>query len=84
MTDTARLPLFLSSSVSLLSSVVLPLLPFFFFFKCYTALPHLPTPQTRPHLRHLVTVQCKDVSFTTKVEKHPHRHLPPPPSRCEH
>ncbi len=33
------------------------------------------TPPSLPPLRHLKTKERRDVSFTTKVEAHPHRHL---------
>lgn len=49
------------------------------FFKRHTASPRAPTPQKHTHalppLRHLKTEEHGDVSFTTKVETHPHRHL---------
>lgn len=38
-------------------------------------LTHTSIPPFPPPLRHLKTKEQRDVSFTTKVEMHPHRHL---------
>lgn len=69
-------PSFSFSSVILLFRSWTPS-SFRYFFKQHTAhtLKHTSIPPPPPPLRHLKTKERGDVSFTTKVETHPHRHL---------
>lgn len=73
-------PSFSFSSVTLLSCSRTPS-SLRHFFKHLTASPRAPTRQIRTHrlpplsFCHLKTKQWRDVSFTTKVETQPHRHL---------